>query len=352
MSAKPPVVPTTNSTSPAPAKRSWRSVIGIVVLVGMAILASRFFDLRQVVSALRTADWRLVLLACVAAAGGCMLSCSRRLWLLIRPLPHSGVGIGFWPLVSVYFSSSAANQVLPPPAAEVFRTIFLKRRYGYSLPLLLASQLLEKVIDALGLSLETLVVALFLPLPSYLQRSLFVFASVTGLSILAILLSAYWHSGQQPTSAEQDQPSEKSPSLASKLRTALAQLARGFYYLRQPQTWAAALWWSVLNDVANAASMGLVLLALGAPLPVGAWFVLILVTRLAAVVPATPGQLGVVEAGLVVTMGTFGVAMDRALAVALVYRLVHFLPIVSIGVFEMRKQSAVLPSLTDAEEAP
>jgi hypothetical protein len=51
-------------------------------------------------------------------------------------------------------------------------------------------------------------------------------------------------------------------------------------------------------------------------------------------------------------MGTFGVAMDRALAVALVYRLVHFLPIVSIGVFEMRKQSAVLPSLTDAEEAP
>ena len=48
--------------------------------------------------------------------------------------------------------------------------------------------------------------------------------------------------------------------------------------------------------------------------------------------PATPGHIGVLEAGAVVALTTSGVAAEPALAFALVYHAVHLVPGTILGV--------------------
>jgi uncharacterized membrane protein YbhN (UPF0104 family) len=55
-------------------------------------------------------------------------------------------------------------------------------------------------------------------------------------------------------------------------------------------------------------------------------------------VPSTPGQFGVQEAGVVIALGLVGVDHNRALAVALLHHMAHFVPVTLIGLVELRRQ--------------
>jgi len=142
----------------------WGLMLGVFGL--LLWLAVRTIDVAQVATALRRSDWRLVVAAGLLAVTVCLVSCSYRLWILTVPLPTSdGRRIGFWHFTSVYYASCAAHQLLPAPAAEVLRTVHLKRRHGYTIGGLVASQFVEKVIEALALALEVGMVAAFSSLP-------------------------------------------------------------------------------------------------------------------------------------------------------------------------------------------
>jgi uncharacterized protein (TIRG00374 family) len=214
--------------------------------------------------------------------------------------------------------------------------VHLQRKYGYSIGALIACQLVEKVVDSLGLGLETLVVALFLPLPAALARSLFTFSILTAAGLVAVVALAWAH-GRKEARAARAQVSP-GPARTGRVRELLHRLSEGMYLLGRARTLVPSLLWSVVNDGGNALTVGLVLMALGVTLPIGAWFILVLVARLAGLVPSTPGQFGVVEAGMVVTMGAFHVPVDRALAVAVLYHLAHFVPVTVIGLLQVRRE--------------
>ncbi|MFI5290922.1 MAG: lysylphosphatidylglycerol synthase transmembrane domain-containing protein [Polyangia bacterium] len=323
-----------------PARLRW--IIGVVLVVGLLALAAHSIDLKKFLAALASSDWRLVALAGVIVVTVCMFACSLRLYQLTAPLPHGGRGVSFWQLTSIYFASSAAHHLLPSPAAEVLRTVHLKRRYGYTIGALVASQLVEKVIDALGLSLEVLAVAIFGRLPPALDISLYVFAGL-GVSGAAAVLIVAWryrvaHAGKPEPQVESEPASGRLGGTRVKLRGFVKKLAEGTYLLRAPRIWLVSLLCSVINDFANAATAGLVLAAVGIHLPIASWFVLVLVARMAGLLPSTPGQFGVIEAGLVVALAAFGIGSNRALAVAVLYHVAHFIPVVAVGLVELRRQ--------------
>lgn len=317
----------------------WRWLVGVAIVAGLLALAVHSINLRQFLAALAGSDWRLVALAGLIVVTFCMFACSARLYLLTTPLPHGGRGVGFWSLTSIYFASSAAHHLLPSPAAEVLRTVHLKRRYGYTIGALVASQLIEKVIDALGLSLEVLAVAIFGTLPEALDVSLYIFAALGVSGALAVLLIAWRYRTVHAGKPESDAASEgRLGATGIKIRGFVRRLAEGTYLLRSPRIWIFSLFFSVVNDFANAATAGLVLTALGIHLPIASWFVLVLVARMAGLVPSTPGQFGVIEAGLVVALAAFGIDRNRALAAAVLYHVAHFVPVVLVGLVELRRQ--------------
>ena len=221
--------------------------------------------------------------------GGLILRLYTLLWRRCRTT-HAGRRLAR-ELASIYFASSAAHNLLPAPAGEVLRTVQLKRRHGYAVGALVAAQLVEKVIDALGLGLGTLVVA-------SLGR-----AAARARRVDVRLRRARRRrraGGAGHRLALAARPTRPTPTPTGCRCAAAARvhagnffrrLGEGMHQLRSPSVWARALGWSIMSDVANAITVGLCLMAVGVSLPLAAWFLVMLVARAAGLRAVDAGSV-------------------------------------------------------------
>jgi uncharacterized membrane protein YbhN (UPF0104 family) len=319
-----------------------RWALPLAILAALIAVTISKIDLGELAQALRRADWRLVTLAALTAGTVCMSGMIVRFWTLLTALGHDRP-VGLWELASIYYASSAAHNLLPAPAGEVLRSVQLKRRHGYDVGVTVAAQLIEKVVELLGLGIGTLIVASIGTggtggrVPGALGASMLAFAALgAGGAALALIIGWRWKLSDAPYRETRGiGPFEAIYAHAANF---LRRLGEGLHHLRSPWMWLRALGWSMLGDAANALTVGLCLMAVGITLPLAAWFLVMLAARLAGIVPSTPGQFGVQEAGEVVALSLVGVDHSRALAVALLHHMVHFLPVTLVGLYEMRRQ--------------
>jgi uncharacterized protein (TIRG00374 family) len=311
-----------------------RMALGLALLLLLAGLAVWSVDWATFRAAMVQADWFLLTLACVVVVVICIPFCSLRLWLLYRQLPVPREPLPFWPFTSIYFIASAAHHLLPSPVAEVARTLYVRRRWGYSLGALVAAQLAELIIDGLGMGLEFFALSSQIRLPGSVERGSLgmAIALVLLFGIGGFLLIAYVWGREHP-----DSELESARATGPMLRF-VQKLAIAMHRLRQPKLWLLSLGASVTNDLANTLTFGMVCLAVDVKLSVGVWLIAMVAGRLASILPATPGQFGILEAGLMVTLLPFGVEKSRALAIAVLYHLVHFAPVMLVGLWEFRRQ--------------
>ena len=101
------------------------------------------------------------------------------------------------------------------------------------------------------------------------------------------------------------------------------------------RSWVRSLLWSLLSDAVDLALVGFCLHALGIDVHPAVWGMVLLSINLSLLLPATPGHLGVLEAGAVVALTAAGVSPEPALAFALVYHLVHLVPGTLLGVLAL-----------------
>lgn len=308
-----------------------RMLVGLLLLLACMAWAVRTIDLRSFGGAVLHAKIPLLVWSGLLVICCCMPACSLRLWLLLLPLAESRKNVSFRDLTSIVIVSSAAHHVLPSPGGEIARTVYLNRRHGYSFGALVAAQLAEMVIDGLGMGLALLVLYPTAGLPDALRRSLLI-AGLLGVAGVLGFLALAWTWGRSHSESE---PTPR--SWFSLGMDFLRRMAASMNRLRYPRLWLGALACSIVNDVANVATFGLVAMSVGVHLSVGCWLVLMLVARLAGVMPSTPGQFGVMEAGLVVTLVQLGVDRPRALAVAILYHLTHLIPVMLVGLLEFRR---------------
>lgn len=314
-----------------------RTLLGLLLQGVLIWLAIRSVDFALFKSVLWAADLRW-LAAAVPAVAMCMAAGSLRLWLLLRVLPVQGPGVGLADLTSIYLATSAAHNLLPSPAAFVVRTVLLQRGYGYTTGRLVASQLVTAIIDGLCLGLLAVGVALSTPLPYALNKAMFVGGAIGAVGVLAFL-AVSWIWGRQHPAELREGPDDP---VASEQVGFLRRTAQAMHLLRRPGLWLAGLGCSLLVEVANALSIGLAAASVGTQLGFGTCVVLMMIGRLASLAPSTPGQFGVIEAGLVMGFSTLGIDTSRALAIAVLYHLVHFVPVTVVGLWELRRQWKVL----------
>jgi uncharacterized protein (TIRG00374 family) len=315
-----------------------RWALPLAVLAALIALTLSKIDFGELAQAFRLADWPLIALAGLAAGTVCMSGMIVRFWTLLTALGQER-SISLWDLASIYYASSAAHNLLPAPAGEVLRSVQLKRRHGYDVGVTVAAQLIEKVVEALGLGIGTLIVASIGGLPRALGVSMFAFAALgAGGAAVALIIGWRWKLSDAPY--RETHGIGRLDALYAHAANFLRRLGEGLHQLRSPRVWLRALFWSMLGDAANALTVGLCLMAVGLSLPIAGWFLVMLVARLAGLLPSTPGQFGVQEAGEVVALSLVGIDHNRALAVALLHHAAHFVPVTLVGLFEMRRQWA------------
>lgn len=326
---------------PTRAQRLVRLLVVGVVVAGLAVLAARKIDGAQFLSALRTARPLPLVLAAVLALAGCILPSALRAWLLTEPLPRgaNGPGVNAGAFLSLYLASCAAHNLLPAPAGEVFRVVRLRRLGGYLTGGLVASQLVEKVLEALSLGLVSLGAALLGPLPGILRVPVLVFA-IGGSGGAAVLLGVGWRASRRARRAVGTGAGALEAERADApggLRGFVVRLGEGLRLLRSPGRSGRALLCSLISDLCNVGTVALCLYAVGVTLPLHGFFLAMLAARLANLLPTTPSHFGVQEASVVAALSALGVPASLSLAAALLHHIAHFAPVTLWGAVELRR---------------
>jgi uncharacterized protein (TIRG00374 family) len=117
----------------------------------------------------------------------------------------------------------------------------------------------------------------------------------------------------------------------TRVRRWLFSLGGSLARLNDARTLVRAFVWSTLSELCDVAMLGLVMHALGLPVDAVACVLAFVVMNISTVLPSTPGQLGVFEATTAWALVASGVSRDQALACALLYHLVHVVPVFIVG---------------------
>jgi glycosyltransferase 2 family protein len=295
------------------------------VLVGLLVLLLAKVEWAQVGHALGRAHLGWVLAAAVLNFGN--LACKTARWsTMLGAVRRVGFGRLYYYLIVSY----AASAVLPARAGEALRVYFLRRRDEIPVGDSVAIVVVEKLFEVLGLLVVVAPLPFFLVLPRWVEVSISI---VAGGGLVALLVALI---------------------LARRATTgsgALGSLVRGLACMREPSRVVLAIAWSVAAYLVDAGEVWLVLHALGIEAPWATPALVLLGGNLAIAIPSTPGQLGALEAGVVVALAAVGVPAAQALAFGLVYHIMQLIPIVLVGLsgfrLMMEARRAPLPEVAE-----
>jgi uncharacterized protein (TIRG00374 family) len=276
---------------------------------------------------LRTVRWRVIL----RDAGG-----RRFPWV---PLWHA-TAVGFM-----------ANNLLPVRAGEVARAYVARRHLPVRFGTALASIAVERVLDGLtmvGLMVPALAALSVarpaahgrVPLSSVAAGAAALFAAALVLALLVVHRPAPWLAGWRRATRA------LLPAAAADRLAHLADaMVAGLAVLTSPRRFAAAVAWSLVLWLVNAASFALCFRAFGLPVAADAALVLQGLIGFGVALPSSPGFFGPFEAATRVTLQLYGVAPAQAVSYAVAYHLAGFVPITLLGLYSLSRTHVRLAEL-------
>lgn len=281
---------------PAGAARGFRPLLGLVVSAGALWFALRGVDLREVARALGAARPAPVVAAVILTAAIQVVRAER--WRgLFGDGPRPGRRDAFWIVSFAYLVST----LLPLRAGDPARAWLAWRRAGAGMAEALATVVAERILD-LGAILALMAFATPGPLAALLGDRLgpgpWASAAVLRAGIAGALALGYGAAVAVAAHADATRRA-LGPSLAGRVA---ARFVNGFAPLARPRVAAAAALWSLTLWLLGAASYWLVMRALGIEVPVTVAVVTLGVTAVFAVVPSSPGYVGVFEAAVRVAL--------------------------------------------------
>jgi uncharacterized protein (TIRG00374 family) len=300
-------------------RRGWAFWVGLTISLGCIVWAFFVLDWRQVAAALKQVRWDWLLFAVVAVLLRIAARAARwrSLFVTLRP--------SYWASLTALLVGQTFNYVAPGWAGDLIRAYLVGERTGQSTSRALGTVVTEKVLDLVLFLCFLAFLSLYMELPGWLElpaRTLGLMALV-GLAVLALGLVQRTRVGQLLKWTLRPLPAvwrERTLELASRLLDGLGAL-------RSPRMLAEAGIWSLWLWGWDAAAHYAVLRALGLHLPLSAPLLLSTALRVAFAVSAVPGQVGVFEGIVVMSLSLFeGVDATSAFSMGLLRHVVGFVP--------------------------
>ncbi len=230
--------------------------------------------------------------------------------------------VPFAPFLSATLIGFMANDILPLRAGELIRVYVLSHLASVRLSTVLATLVLERVWDTIGVSVLLVVLLLSFPIPDWLAH-----ANLVLLGGSSLLLIGGWFFVRRGSAGLSWLP----PRLA----TVAGHFIQGFSALQSPALMLWVLVLSVLVWVMFVLFYWIFLRACGFALPVTAALMLTILTVFAAALPAAPGYLGTFQYATVLALSFFSVPKEEALGFSIVAHLGQLLPVIIAGFIEL-----------------
>jgi uncharacterized protein (TIRG00374 family) len=295
-----------------------RWIIGLgITAVTLWVLATQL-AWQDIWRAVGDADYGWVIIAAVAIVS----TFFSRAWRWQALLRHRDVHL--LGRITAILMGQIVNQALPLiRSGELVRAYWL-RRYEEGIVIeALGSIALEKAWDLLAVSLCSLTLVLWMPLPEWFRQSVWGSLFTVTLIIVLLGLGLHWQSTllKWAEALLERLPQGWRRAWMPRIR----RLVSALNVVRRPRASMDAGLWTVMTWGLGAFANWAVLAAFGeASIP--ASLLLLVALMLGSAVVPTPGRLGVFEGICVVVLRLFDVPADRALAIGLVLHVVVLAP--------------------------
>jgi len=316
-------------------KFGWRSALGVLLSAGFLYLAFRGIQFGEVAARVRDADLALLVLSTVVAT--CTFPLRARRW---RPiLDPVAPNLPFAPLWSATVIGMMINNVLPARAGEPARAYALSRSTpSVSFPAAFASLAVDRLFDMIvmfGLMFLAMLDPVFpkgavvggRPIASY---ATFGIAAIVGLTVAMYAVVFF---PERVLSIYELMARRLPPRFRETGRHAVSSIIHGLSVLRSPTRFVAVLGWTIAHWLCNALAFWIGFKAFGITAPYSSALFLQGLIAIGVAVPQMPGFFGVFEAAGQLGLGLYGVRSDTALAWAIVYHAMTYVPITVIGAY-------------------
>jgi uncharacterized protein (TIRG00374 family) len=274
-------------------------------------------------------EWVLIALAAEVISYICYAACQRRL------LQAGHIRVPMLPMTGISTAGVAIQNSLP--GGVLFYAAYTFRQYRrYGADDILAGWTLIAV-NALSFVCLSMLAAIGLGLALGNGSALDLVEVLLGVAVLGALIVVAWverarliHHTTRAVRLSQRVIHRPSPRVPAE-DVVEGWLDRIGTVSPSRSDWRFAAATAMGNWLADCACLAISFLAVGAGVP---WRGLLLAYgagQLAAILPITPGGLGVVEGSLTVALVTFGGAQDSTVAAVLVYRLISFWLVLLVG---------------------
>jgi glycosyltransferase 2 family protein len=334
-------------------KFSWRSALGILLSAGFLYFAFKGIRFGEVLAHVRDANVALLVLTVVVAT--CTFPLRARRW---RPiLDPVAPNLPFAPLFSATVIGMMINNVVPARAGEFARAYALSRSTpAVSFPAAFASLAVDRLFDMIvmfGLMFLAMLDPAFPSGAEVLNRPVSSYA-VGGLALMVGLTAAMYAVVLFPShvlSLYEMVARRIAPKLEERGRAAVVAIITGLSVLRTPGRFAAVFAWTVAHWLCNALAFWLGFRAFGISAPFSAALFLQGLIAIGVAAPQMPGFFGVFELFGQVGLGLYGVRSDAALAWAITYHALTYVPITVIGAWYFMRTGMSMGDLGGAQRA-
>lgn len=288
-------------------RRKYLPFAGITLALCLVALGAYLADWRSIAHSLAGADMRLVLLSIPFLTGTFIVFAVRWARLLAVETPPPPAEL-FRFLMIGYF----ANAILPARPGDVVRAVLLRRTHGIDMSIGLASIVLERIVDLTAVCGLGLALSFLIPLPAPILSAVYI-VSAGMLTLLATMVAIQrWRGTFRQFASRLPRLFDYRP-----LRHALdwlGQFLTGISIAASPRRLLASVALTVLGWIFLIAFMASLVAAFHLPVPWSAALLVLIATNLGALMPLSPGAVGVYHLMAVLALALWQVDTSTAIA--------------------------------------
>jgi hypothetical protein len=246
--------------------------------------------------------------------------------LLFYPLK----GLSFYNLFGCMTVAYLVNNTVPFQLGDIARAMLLGQLEGVRKSRSLSTVLVERMLDVLFLALLLVLLVPFIDVPSWVAIP----AAILGVGFLCIgglLLAAALRRGWVVALVEK-LPEFLPQRVRAKAKDSVHSAIDGLSVLRNPLVLAQVIAWTVVQWIASAAALYLVMLAFNLDVGFDAALFVMVVVSFGFMIPSSPGSIGVYHyLSKRALVGVYAVPAHAALSYAFVAHLLYYVPPIIIG---------------------
>jgi uncharacterized protein (TIRG00374 family) len=318
---------------------------GIGISLFFLVLLFRKIDFAQLLSTLKSLDWRYLLAAIFITFVSYSLRAVR--WhYLVLPLKKAAPRN----LLAATIICYMANNLLPARLGEFIRAYLLAEKENLEASSVFATLVLDRLFDGFSVLIILLVTFFTVKLPpgmENVQRGLVTGGYVTfALYVTVIIFLVFLKRRTATTLSFTSKILKPFPAKVSgKVIPVLGSFISGIRLTSNPKELFALVFSSALIWGTAVWPVDLLLKAFRIDLPLAASMFILVFLVFAVMVPASPGYIGTYHAACMYGLMAFNVPKELALSVAIVIHSINFFPIIIIGFLFLWKDGISFSSL-------